>query len=255
MSSRRLRLLAVPEQTCSYLPDRSSRSLFIDPDARMDAATYAGLLAQGFRRSGQHVYRPGCRGCRACQPTRIPVPVFSPNRAQRRCRRRNADLVATAVTRLDDEHAALYARYQRHRHTGGPMQTDSIADIEAFLCCDWLATELREFRLNGELLAVSATDRVPGALSAVYSFFDPDRAERSLGRYCVLDQVERACELGLDHLYLGYTVAGCRKMAYKAEYRPAQVHDGRGWVDCPDGVPLDPVAGPDRSDPATAETR
>lgn len=233
MSERRIRLFVGNDQPCSYLPRQRSRSQFIDPDAALDGSTYEALLQQGFRRSGRFLYRPACNACQACLPTRVPIGRFRPNRAQRRCTKRNADLETATADALTAEHTALYARYQRARHPGGPMESDDVADLRAFMQCEWLTTEIREFRHQGRLLAVTVTDRLPGALSAVYTFFDPILPARSLGRYGILEQIRSARESGLAYLYLGYTVASCAKMAYKAEYRPSEVFDGRRWSIAP----------------------
>ena len=63
----------------------------------------------------------------------------------------------------------------------------------------------------------------------VYSFYDPELAERSLGTYMILDHIARARALGLPHLYLGYWVEGSRKMAYKARFLPQERLGMNGW--------------------------
>jgi hypothetical protein len=57
----------------------------------MDVHVYADLSEMGFRRSGDHLYRPHCQNCNACVPARIPWTVH-PNRQQKRIFKRNADL-------------------------------------------------------------------------------------------------------------------------------------------------------------------
>ena len=54
-----------PEHECSYLPDRGARSLFFDPAAALSPQKAQWLTDQGFRRSGEYMYRPHCAGCRA----------------------------------------------------------------------------------------------------------------------------------------------------------------------------------------------
>ena len=76
-----LAFFASQAHDCGYLPDRSSVSLFADPEAAMDMELYGTLLENGFRRSGAHVYRPHCPTCRACLAARIPAdgsPARSP---------------------------------------------------------------------------------------------------------------------------------------------------------------------------------
>jgi arginine-tRNA-protein transferase len=66
-------------------------------------------------------------------------------------------------------------------------------------------------------------DETPTSLSAVYFYFDPDYERLSPGRVNVLRQIEDAREKGLAFVYLGFRVAGCRSMEYKAQFRPHQL--------------------------------
>ena len=69
--------------------------------------------------------------------------------------------------------------------------------------------------------------------SMVYSFYDSARAERSLGTYIILDHINRARKEGLPHVYLGYWVAGSRKMAYKVRFAPQEHLGPKGWARFP----------------------
>ena len=80
---------------------------------------------------------------------------------------------------------------------------------------------------------VRVTDVVPDALSAVYTFFAPEHAHRSLGVYAILRQVRRACEEDRQHLYLGFWLDGHPRMAYKRGYRPLEFLDGAQWRPVP----------------------
>ena len=91
-------------------------------------------------------------------------------------------------------------------------------------------TRLVEFRdPSGRLMGVSLTDFMRSGLSGVYKFFEPDAAERSLGTFIILWHVERARELGLPYVYLGYWIRESRKMAYKARFAPLERLDGAFW--------------------------
>ncbi len=227
---RRLDLFRSIGHPCSYLPGREASSVIVDPSAQLSPGAYAALLAQGFRRSGNHVYRPWCRNCRQCVPVRLPVADFKPARRQRRTWRRNRDLVVNPVeARFDPEHYRLYRRYMSTRHAGGEMDNASAADYSQFLTSDWADTVFIELRLNDCLAAVAATDVLPDSLSAVYTFFDPDLATRSLGVQGVLQQIALASAQGLEWLYMGYWIEPCRKMSYKADYRPLEAFWDGAW--------------------------
>jgi arginyl-tRNA--protein-N-Asp/Glu arginylyltransferase len=212
-----------PPEACSYLPARDAVNLFADPLAPMDTELYGRLIDHGFRRSGRYVYRPQCGTCKACVPSRIAVSEFKPNRSQQRNLKRNQDLDASVrAPRFRDEHFALYQRYQDGRHPGGGMDNPRPESYRDFLICDWTETLFVELRLAGRTLAVAVTDLLPQGLSAVYTFFDPEQSARGLGTYAVLWQIREARRRGLPYVYLGYWIAGNRKMRYKTRFRPIE---------------------------------
>lgn len=101
----------------------------------------------------------------------------------------------------------------------------------SFLTCSWATTWFVEMRQGDSLLAVAVVDELRDALSAVYTFFDPDYANRSLGRFAVLFEIEQARRQGLNWLYLGYWISNCTKMRYKNEYQPLQYFRDGYWTD------------------------
>lgn len=230
---RYLALHMTAEHPCSYLDDRRARTLFVDPTAHIDSATYQALVDQGFRRSGAHIYRPACRGCADCIPVRLPVEAFIPDRSQRRNWSANAPVVALTDTpaRFDPAHFALYQTYLAERHPQGCMTEESSVDsYRQFLVEPWGgATRFIEFRPAGQLIGVAVTDVLEHGLSAVYTFFDPGEARRALGTFAILAQIEAARRLALPYLYLGYWIGDCRKMRYKERFRPIEAWDGHAW--------------------------
>ena len=235
---RPIALYLTGEHECSYLPDRSARTLFVDPLARINAPTYQSLLEQGFRRSGSHIYRPACRDCRACISLRIPIYAFAADRSQRRNVRTNAATVRVRDRHptFDPEHFDLYRRYLLARHPDGAMAEGTADNYRDFLIDPWGGeTRLLEFRLGERLMAVAVTDVTPGGLSAVYTFFDPALSARSPGTFAILCQIEAARGLGLPYLYLGYWIEDCRKMNYKTRFRPVEAWNGRCWDSCDPG--------------------
>lgn len=229
MSMQSLRLLMGSAHPCGYLSERHARSAFVDPAFPREPALYGALLDQGFRRSGDYAYRPMCQNCRACQSVRIVAAKFSPNRAQRRCLKRNDDLELQVVSALNNEHYQLYRRYLAARHAGGGMDPDDAEAFQEFLNCSWGKTEFWEFRASGRLLAVAVIDRVVRGLSAVYTFYDPDEPDRGLGTFAILAQVQVAVAEHLPYVYLGYWVSGSDKMDYKKLFKPLEILQPGGW--------------------------
>ncbi len=226
-----IRVYQTVEHACGYWPDRNARDLVLDPLDPSLPSLYGTALAMGFRRSGNHVYRPHCAGCQACTPVRIPIDRFQPNRAQRRCLARNADLrVSVTPAARTQEHFELYQRYVSGRHAGGGMDDPSPADFDGFLSCEWSPTRFLEIRADDGLVGVAVTDVLADSLSAVYTFFDPGLPARSLGTFGILSQLAHARELGLDYLYLGFWLRDHPKMDYKQRFRPIEYLSGREWL-------------------------
>ena len=215
---------------CSYLHGRIARSQVATPNHLIDTATYSDLVALGFRRSGVFTYRPNCDTCQECQPVRLPVTMFVPNRSQRRAQRRHANLTACeAPLRFSEEHYQLYHRYQLARHSGGGMDGDNREQYSHFLLQTHIETRLIEFRDNGVLQIVSIIDVLQSGLSSVYTFYDSDISTKSFGTYAILWQIEQCRQLGLPYLYLGYWIRQSRKMAYKTHFRPMETLRAGKW--------------------------
>jgi arginyl-tRNA--protein-N-Asp/Glu arginylyltransferase len=226
-----LKLFATQPHPCSYIDGEQATTVFVDPEAKIDVSLYSQLSLLGFRRSGGHLYRPQCSNCQACMSCRIPVSLFRPNRSQRRCWQKNQDIQITPTERIDTlEHYNLYSRYIESRHQDGDMYPPSEEQYKAFLTSEWGSTRYLEFRLDGELIGVSVCDYLDDGLSAVYTFYNAELSERSLGKFAILAQIYRAQEMGLSYVYLGYWIKQCEKMNYKTDYRPLELLVNRRWL-------------------------
>ncbi|PID46771.1 MAG: arginyltransferase [Proteobacteria bacterium] len=217
--SKPLKIYPTAMHACSYLPGQVARNAVVDPDLAMTMLVYDYLIKSGFRRSGNQVYRPYCESCNGCITTRIAVNEFKPDRSQRRNAKQNQDLqVIVNANGFKPAYAGMYARYVQSRH-----KDTEVDGVEDFLTAHWCDTLFVEFHDAEELIAVATIDKLASGLSAVYTFFDPEKgSKRGLGVFALLWQIDYAKQLGLDYVYPGYWIKDCRKMNYKTRYQPLE---------------------------------
>lgn len=214
---------------CPYLPDRQERKVFTHLVGKKALQLNEILTQGGFRRSQSIAYRPACENCRGCTSVRVLVQDFEPSRSFRRILERNRDLAGQMLPNAPKaEQYSLFRRYLDTRHADGGMADMSILDFAMMIEDSHVETRVVEYRKRrdtdhpGQLMATALTDVLSDGLSMVYSFYDPDVDERSLGTFMILDHIARAKALGLPYLYLGYWVEGSKKMAYKARFLPQE---------------------------------
>lgn len=211
---------------CSYLDDhQETLIMLIEPE--VNAKTYyPTLLANGFRRSGNQVYRPHCEHCQACESLRIPVSAFALSRSQKRLINKNSSFIVKIAKTPHEDYFDLYQRYINTVHHDGPMFPASETQYNDFIHSTWNQALFIEIYDQDKLIAVSITDQLiteqSKAWSAFYCFYDPDYHANSLGKFAVLTQLKLAVEHNVNCLYLGYYIENCQKMNYKTQFNPHQ---------------------------------
>ena len=231
------RFFVTAPSPCPYLPGKTERKVFTELRGPHAAELNEALGRIGFRRSQSVAYRPSCAGCQACVSVRVVANEFKPNATQRRLLRRHADLEVSACEAwTTEEQFSLLRRYLKVRHPDGgmhDMDEMDFADMVEQTPVDSYMIEYREPSVNGEpgrLVGACLTDRQSDGLSMIYSFFDPDHAERNgLGNFIILDHIVHAAKAGLPYVYLGYWVEGAQRMRYKIRYRPLEKLTPKGW--------------------------
>ncbi|CAG0956137.1 MAG: arginyltransferase [Rhizobiaceae bacterium] len=226
---------------CPYIDGQFERKVFTHLIGEK-ARELNDLLTQGgFRRSQNIAYRPACETCRACVSVRILAGEFKPTRSMRRVVQRNEDLIGVVHdAEPSTEQYSLFRSYLDARHRRGGMSDMTVLDYAMMVEDTHVDTKVVEYRRRGpdtfftgkgegELIAVALTDRMSDGLSMVYSFYNPDLEDRSLGSFMILDHIARARAAGLPHVYLGYWVNGSRKMNYKVRFLPQEHLGPKGW--------------------------
>jgi len=83
---------------------------------------------------------------------------------------------------------------------------------------------------NKTLIGISTIDQFDGGISAVYTFFDPEQSQRSLGTYAIMYLLKLARLREIPHVYLGYWVDQSSKMDYKRKFKPLEGYQNRQWL-------------------------
>lgn len=230
VSLREIKVYTTFPHDCSYLKDKQATTLFIDPRQSVDIALYSKLSQLGFRRSGDHVYRPHCARCSACIPSRVVADTFQQTKSQARVWRKNRDVVVIQDSSIsDDATYDLYERYITARHADGDMYPPNREQYDSFLNRKFGATCYFRLYVGERLIGVAVADRMLDGYSAIYTFYDPDEERRSLGTFAVLWQIHAAQERGLPYVYLGYWIEDCLKMNYKTRFQPLELFVNGEW--------------------------
>ena len=229
-----------PPRACSYLSAEHASieyrlMLGVTPE-EMDR-----LLERGWRRFGPAYFRPACSACAHCVSLRIDVEGFAPSRTQKRIwKHAQRFRVRAGRPTVDSARLDLYQRWHAARAVSRGWDADVIQAEEYFHQFAFPHPCVRELSLYDvvpseaapgpeaeRLIAVAVMDETPSALSAIYTFHDPEYARFSVGTAMILLQRSLALSARKRWLYLGYRVLGCPSSEYKKNFRPHELLMGR----------------------------
>lgn len=185
------------------------------------------FLASGYRRNGNCLYSMRCETCSACVPIRLHPQELRLNRNQRRVVQKNQDLeIELGPVQLSPENLALCQKFLSHRYPHKNNQAEGYYS-GFFLTSIVSCMEIR-YRLAGRLVGCAIVDVGANWMNAVYFYFDPAEAKRSLGTFNILTMAEFCRNHQLHYLYLGYYIQSVAAMNYKSRFTPHYLYlDGR----------------------------
>ena len=222
-------------QDCPYLENNVERKLFTALYGSNSKRLNNSLSKQGFRRSQNVLYRPSCSNCNACMSARIPSEELKLSKSQKRILSKNEDIVRVINPPLaTDPQYELFKNYINKRHANGGMSDMDAEDFASMIEETNVESKLIEYyaKKNGELelISFSLVDILDDGISMVYSVFNPDFKDRSLGTYMILDHNTLTLDMDLQYVYLGYWVQGSSKMDYKKRFSSLEVFTNDKWV-------------------------
>ena len=132
----------------------------------------------------------------------------------------------------------VYRSYQTKIHHDKPYECD-IQTFAGFLCDSPLVYEREEegrlvygsyhhqYLVDGAVVMVAVLDLLPGCVSSVYLYYDPDWWGQcpglSPGTYSALREVQLTRDLGLGYYYMGFYIHTVSKMRYKGRFLPSDL--------------------------------
>jgi leucyl-tRNA---protein transferase len=213
---------------CSYFPEKANRARAFRCSFKFDDAVFDDILAAGFRRCGDYYYFYECTHCYDCEPYRIILNEFYPDRSLRRNLKTNRDLsVKICLPAPSEVKEQLYLKYFKARHNEDEHDDSQIISI----MYDQMYTnfgntdEIEIYDKDNCLIGFAIVDRGLASASAVYSVFDPGMENRGLGNYIILQMITQYQLRGYKYLYLGLLIRTHQKMSYKSRFRPGEVLD------------------------------
>jgi arginyl-tRNA--protein-N-Asp/Glu arginylyltransferase len=230
MNNKDLKFGVTAAFPCNYLPEENERLIVASDPLLHNNAGYSWLMGQGFRRSGEQIYRPHCEACNACQSVRVIVNEFTPSKSQKRQLKKNAIFTIKIAETVQDNYYPLYELYINTIHTDSSMYPANYEQYATFLISEIAKQCFIEIWHDDKLVSVAVTDILADGLSAVYTFYHPEYRSYGLGVYSILNQIDIAKSYNKHFLYLGYQIDACQKMNYKNRYFPYQKLVDNKWL-------------------------
>jgi arginine-tRNA-protein transferase len=230
MNNEKFKLGLTTTFDCSYLNKEQEQLLIALDDRLHNNKSYTWLMEQGFRRSGEQIYRPHCPSCKKCESIRVLVDQFSLSKSQKRLIKRTANFKVHNSSEIKPIYYPLYEQYINTIHREGSMFPATLKEYSSFLTNDITEQLFIETWHEDKLISVAVTDCLENGLSAVYTFYHPDYRRFGLGILSILNQIKLTQEFNKPFLYLGYQIDDCQKMNYKNRYFPHQRLVGNSWL-------------------------
>lgn len=228
---KKIQFYLTANYNCGYIEGNKAQSIVASPYQNIELKEFNNLVNLGFRRSGNHVYKPHCHDCEACVPIRINVNDFKLNKSQKRCSIKNDYQVEFKPIEYKYEDFLLYKEYQKKRHNDqSTSEEDQKDEYKNFLLTSNFDSKMIKFSSQGKVIMITIVDVLDDGLSAVYTFYDLNFPKLSLGTYSIIWLAKWCKNNTYAYLYLGYWIRDNAKMSYKTKFKPYELLKNKTWI-------------------------
>ncbi len=151
------------------------------------------------------------------------------SKSQAKVLSRNADLrVQIQPARIGPDQRDLFHRHKQRFTDGIPESLDDFLGPAP----DAHPVPILEFAVfeHGRLLAASYLARGENSVASLYGIFDPAAADRSLGIFTMLLELNFARQAGCEFYYPGYSLENPSPMDYKKRFFGLEAYEwNEGW--------------------------
>ena len=217
---------------CSYIEGNYEERLLFPIKSNNDLTVIEKLTQLGFRRNINYMYLPVCKGCSKCISTRILIDGFKISKSQKRNLKKNGIIkFTTMIPNRQEERFDLFRKYLSFRHSDGIMLNMTKIEFNNFYYETPAKSRVYDIVSESDKIVGSILlDEMTDAMSAVYSFYEPELLSNGLGIFLILKSLEEAKRINKKYLYLGYWVKESKKMNYKILFNNLQLFVDGNWI-------------------------
>ncbi len=221
------------EFPCSYIKGKLERRIYVNlTNHDKNKKIISDFTKRGFRRNHNHMYIPSCVNCNACISTRINLRKFTLSKSNKRNLKINNDLFFKSFKNYSSNRFLLFKEYCRTRHSSGHMQNMSENEFINFFHESINETKIYDLvdeynNLYGSILL----DELEDGFSAVYSFFNPNKKKRGLGKNLILQSINELKKINKKFLYLGFWIKESKTMSYKSSFNQIEYFKNGNWTE------------------------
>ncbi|NBX67302.1 MAG: GNAT family N-acetyltransferase [Proteobacteria bacterium] len=229
-----------PPDPCGYLPSQKRRDMRIHIKPEVPIIDRM-MLAEAFLESGfsysaaSMFYTPACEACHACKPIRYPINDFKMSDSQQEMWRQIPLRQIFSYHGFESEahlqeHVDLAkAHWQKRFPKDEEKLPSEMRLLQPFYIEPVLPIRIVEVRDHeGLLIAGSLNLETENSLYGIIYYYDQSLMHLQPGKQMVLSLLQHCRDIGKDYLYVGAWNKDCNSLATKTQFRPYELHDGKG---------------------------